>query len=68
MAGGEWVCERVSETQCKPLYPKVMTKAVPHNPLFDLTCDPAFSQQLDTNLPSHRLNSDIMQSSNCAFR
>ena len=23
VAGIDWVCEQVSETQCKPLYPKV---------------------------------------------
>ena len=23
VAGVEWVCEQLSETQCKPLYPKV---------------------------------------------
>merc|ERR1719204_1221294 len=25
VAGGEWVCEKISSTQCKPLYPKANT-------------------------------------------
>ena len=41
VAGIDWVCEQLSETQCKPLYPKVRKTGG----AVSLTCDVLFLSQ-----------------------